>query len=86
MRKKGYSGLIVGLTGDTGEEDVKHFKSHGADNVLPKPFNIDELDDIVKEFRNQAKDDKKHQLQQQAKKAPPKSLRVLVVDDSGSTR
>ena len=50
MRSKGYKGLIVGLTGDTGAEDVRHFMAHGADAVLPKPFNIDELDDIVRDF------------------------------------
>ena len=52
MRELGYRGLIVGLTGDTGEEDVRHFMAHGANAVLPKPFNIDELDQIGTSMRS----------------------------------
>ena len=51
VRSNGYKGLIVGLTGDTEEEDVKYFKDHGADAVLPKPFNVDVLDEIVENYR-----------------------------------
>ena len=40
----------MGLTGDTGEEDVKYFKDHGANAVLPKPFNVDEMVEIVRDF------------------------------------
>ena len=50
IREDGYKGLIVGLTGDTGEEDVKYFKDHGANAVLPKPFNVDEMVEIVRDF------------------------------------
>ena len=47
VRQRGYSGLILGLTGHTGpnwQEDVLYFKEHGVNDVLPKPFNIDEFD------------------------------------------
>ena len=50
IRELGYGGLIVGLTGDTGEHDLRHFKDHGADAVLPKPFNMDHLNEIVRDF------------------------------------
>ena len=40
-------GLIVGLTGDVADHDVRHFKWHGADDVLPKPFKIEDFNDIV---------------------------------------
>ena len=50
LRAKGYRGLIVGLTGDTGEEEMRHFLDHGADAVLPKPFDLDDLDEIVRDF------------------------------------
>ena len=50
IREEGYRGLIVGLTGDTSEEDVAHFKAHGADAVLPKPFIVADFDRIVNDF------------------------------------
>ena len=50
LRDLGYKGLIVGLTGDTGEEDQLYFKRHGADAVLPKPLDMDDLDEVVRDF------------------------------------
>ena len=50
LREEGYSGLIVGLTGDTSEEDRHFFQAHGVDKVLPKPFDIDDFNAIVNSF------------------------------------
>ena len=43
-------GLIIGLSGDISSEDVAHFKAHGADAVLPKPFVVADFDNVVREF------------------------------------
>jgi len=52
LREIGYQGLIIGLTGNTGSEEVKEFISHGADHVLCKPLEIEKYDKIVKEYKN----------------------------------
>ena len=41
IRDMGYSGIILGVTGNVLDDDVKEFKMHGADEVLPKPFEVD---------------------------------------------
>ena len=46
LRAWGCSSLIVGLTGNCLAEDVQHFKESGADDVLPKPFKLNALQDI----------------------------------------
>ena len=43
MRKKGYSGIIIGVTGHCREEDIKDFERRGADAVLPKPFKFEDI-------------------------------------------
>ena len=53
IREEGYTGLIIGLTGDTNREDVAHFKAHGADAVLPKPFVLADFDRVVLDFMGQ---------------------------------
>lgn len=35
--------LSIGVTGNMLKEDVDHFKSKGADSVLPKPLNMELL-------------------------------------------
>ena len=39
IRPLGCSGLIVGLTGNSLEEDTAHFLAQGADAVSSKPLN-----------------------------------------------
>ena len=39
VRKHGYTGRIVGLTGLTSDEDVKLFMESGANSVMSKPMN-----------------------------------------------
>ena len=46
IRKKGHGVFIVGVTGNLLLEDVKHFRSCGANAVLPKPFAIKELEKL----------------------------------------
>ena len=46
LRSHGFDGLIVGVTGMTETCDIDDFMSAGADFVLTKPVNEDELDRI----------------------------------------
>ena len=41
IREMGYRGLIIGVTGNALPEDLKEFLDHGADGVVPKPFDIE---------------------------------------------
>jgi CheY-like chemotaxis protein len=45
--------LIIGLTGNVLPEDKQYFQEQGANLVLPKPLNIDELLDHFYRFRNE---------------------------------
>ena len=38
IRDLGYVGVILGVTGNVLDDDVREFKAQGADEVLPKPF------------------------------------------------
>jgi CheY-like chemotaxis protein len=44
MRNNGYTGIIIGVTGNGLQSDITYFLSHGADRVLIKPVNTDKLD------------------------------------------
>jgi two-component system chemotaxis sensor kinase CheA len=48
LRTHGYPYLIVGITGNSMEDDIAEFLSSGADIVIPKPFNKFTLDLLVK--------------------------------------
>jgi len=50
MRELGSDTFIVGITGNVLPEDVDHFRSQGANEVLPKPFNICDLEEILMEY------------------------------------
>ena len=41
IREMGFHGLIIGVTGNALPEDVKEFLDHGADGVVPKPFDME---------------------------------------------
>lgn len=47
LREQGYKGLIVGLTGNIFETEVRLFEAAGANHVLAKPLNMVELQKIV---------------------------------------
>ena len=44
LRDMGCTASIFGVTGNVLDEDVEYFKSHGANEVLPKPVNMALLD------------------------------------------
>ena len=50
IRQLGYNGVIIGVTGNALPEDVKDFIDHGADAVIPKPFDIDVFKRYVSEY------------------------------------
>jgi len=47
MRKKDFSGMIIGVTGNVLDEDIADFISHGASLILPKPLSKPRLVDIL---------------------------------------
>jgi len=49
IRKIGHDVFIVGVTGNVMPEDVAYFHSCGANAVLPKPFRISDLEEIIYE-------------------------------------
>jgi CheY-like chemotaxis protein len=55
LRELGYQGLIVGLTGDGGDESLNEFRKKGANFVLTKPLQIQLLVDIINTRYNQSK-------------------------------
>lgn len=44
IRKMGFEGTIIGVTGNVLKEDVDFFMEHGADEVLPKPISMAKID------------------------------------------
>jgi CheY-like chemotaxis protein len=58
IREAGYTGLIVGVTGNVQPEDIEHFISCGADTVMGKPLDTDKLFGLLME----AKDAAQHNL------------------------
>ena len=47
MRRIGYTGAIIGITGNTLKHSRDHFLSHGADRVLSKPVEMQVLRQIL---------------------------------------
>ena len=47
LRAEGFTGLIVGLSGNTLEEDVNIFLAAGADCVFSKPFREESLSQLM---------------------------------------
>jgi CheY-like chemotaxis protein len=45
IRKMGCSSYIAGVTGNVMSEDVDHFRSCGANWVIPKPFSLKAMED-----------------------------------------
>ena len=45
--------MILGVTGNVMEQDVKHFKAHGANDVLPKPVDTTTLHSVLKKYLRQ---------------------------------
>ena len=51
IRKLGYEGIILGVTGNALDSDVRHFIENGATAVLPKPLNIDDFNSSMANLR-----------------------------------
>ena len=49
IRKLGYTGLIIGITGNVMEPDVSIYKNAGASYVLAKPTNSKYIHDLIVE-------------------------------------
>lgn len=47
MRRMGYTGRIVAVTGNTLQEDIDHFLASGADIFLGKPLQLDRLQEVL---------------------------------------
>lgn len=47
IRKLGSDVFIIGVTGNLMAEDVSYFRECGSNAVLPKPFRINELEDMI---------------------------------------
>ena len=43
LREKGYTGVIIGVTGNALQEDLENYLSHGAARVFPKPVDVELL-------------------------------------------
>eukprot|EP00536_Pseudo-nitzschia_multiseries_P006328 jgi/Psemu1/255303/estExt_Genewise1Plus.C_1330004 len=50
IRMEGCDSFIVGITGNVLPQDVEHFKFCGADGVLGKPFQVEELESMWVEY------------------------------------
>jgi CheY-like chemotaxis protein len=50
IREAGCDVFIVGITGNVMPEDVAHFKQAGANSVLGKPFQIEDLESLWVEW------------------------------------
>ena len=50
IRDLGFDVFIVGVTGNTLNDDVQYFKAKGANAVLPKPVNLKVLENLFVEY------------------------------------
>ena len=50
MRRAGFKGLVVGVTGNVMADDIDHYTQCGADYVLGKPVRVDELTQILLQY------------------------------------
>jgi len=53
MRQFGYTGLIMGVTGNVSETDIDDFIAHGANAVLKKPVSIEILFQVFLDLASQ---------------------------------
>ena len=47
MRKLGFQGPIIGVTGNAMPSDIDHYIAGGANTVLVKPVDLSKLDKII---------------------------------------
>ena len=49
IRDLGYTGPVLGVTGNGQEFDVKHFKHMGANEVFTKPLDVTRLKEYLRQ-------------------------------------
>ncbi|CAJ1960131.1 unnamed protein product [Cylindrotheca closterium] len=54
IRRNGYQGIIVGVSGNVLSEDIDFFVRHGADSVLAKPVSLKRIQAYWKEVERKA--------------------------------
>jgi hypothetical protein len=47
QKPPGYKGIIIGVTGNVNKEQIDEFMDHGADDVFPKPLNMEQLANTI---------------------------------------
>lgn len=47
LRRRGYSGVILGLTGNGLPADIANFVELGADEVIVKPMSVEKFDEVI---------------------------------------
>eukprot|EP00600_Ochromonadales_sp_CCMP1393_P000340 CAMPEP_0174983702 /NCGR_PEP_ID=MMETSP0004_2-20121128/17299_1 /TAXON_ID=420556 /ORGANISM="Ochromonas sp., Strain CCMP1393" /LENGTH=957 /DNA_ID=CAMNT_0016236001 /DNA_START=35 /DNA_END=2905 /DNA_ORIENTATION=+ len=55
LRAMGCRCFIVGVTGNVMQDDIDHYKTHGADAVLGKPLNTDAFESLLRSFETAAR-------------------------------
>jgi CheY-like chemotaxis protein len=50
LRAKGYTGVLIGVTGHAQPADIQEFKQCGADAVLAKPLKFEVLTNLVRDI------------------------------------
>jgi CheY-like chemotaxis protein len=58
LREEGYDGLIIGVTGNMMPFDIHAFKAAGANTVLGKPLDVNELAGYFYKYRTRTKTNK----------------------------
>jgi CheY-like chemotaxis protein len=53
LRQRGYTGLIIGITGDASAEDAAEYREYGADDVLCKPITKTALSSALSKERTE---------------------------------
>eukprot|EP01036_Dinobryon_divergens_P035677 gene35677-46277_t len=51
LRQEGYRNIIVGVTGNVLEDDLKEYLAAGADFVIGKPLKMHQLDKVLRHVR-----------------------------------
>jgi CheY-like chemotaxis protein len=54
LREWGYEGLIIGLTGNALEEDLKSFCDKGANYAFSKPLNMEQFAKTVQKYASES--------------------------------
>lgn len=70
MRAKGYTGVLIGVTGHAQPADIQEFKLCGADAVLAKPLKFEMLTNLVREILSSKERSKERSKEPTPRKSP----------------